>query len=108
MSWKEKINKIFMAVTFAEAGEHDTALKLMGEPSARKKEKNWLSALNNMFTAITFAEADCHDIALEYMEQSPAAKTEKVSEPQPVKLSDFAAAVGLDGIELRFGLAQAA
>ncbi len=107
MSWQEKINRVFTAITFAEAGEHDTALKIMGEPSARKTNKNWLGALNNIFTAITFAEADCHDIALNYVDQIPAFKTEKAFESRPVKLQDFAAAVGLDGIELRFGLAQA-
>ena len=109
MSWKEKINGIFTAVTFAEAGEHKTALEMMGQtPPQRKKEKNWLSVLNNIFTAITFAEADCHDIALQYLEPIPIAKAQKGVTNKPVKLQDFAATVGLEGVQLRFGLAQAA
>ena len=108
MSWKEKINNIFTAVTFAEAGEHDTALEMMSHTTSQKRSKSWLHSLNNLFTAVTFAEADCHDTALEYLDQRPAAKTQKVFEYQPVKLKDFAATVGLDGVQLRFGLAQAA
>ena len=107
MSWKEKINNMFTAITFAEAGEHDTALEMMGQVSSQKNEKSWLSALNNIFTAATFAEADCHDIALEYLDQPAAAKTQKVFEYQPVKLKDFVASVGLEGVQLRFGLVQA-
>jgi len=108
MSWKEKINRMFRAVTFAEAGEHDTALEMMDQASsAEKTEKNWLNALNNIFTAVTFAEANCHDTAREYLGELPAARTQKVFEYQPVKLKDFAATVGLEGVQLRFGLAQA-
>ena len=107
MSWKDKINQIFTAVTFAEAGEHETALEMMNQPATEKRSKNWLDALNNIFTAATFAEADCHDMALDYLGAQPAAKTQKVIEYQPVKLKDFAAAVGLEGVQLRFGVVQA-
>ena len=30
-TFKEKIDKLFMAVSFAEAGEHETAKELLGE-----------------------------------------------------------------------------
>jgi len=37
MSLKEKLEKVMMAVTFAESGQHDTALKIMAEEKVDRK-----------------------------------------------------------------------
>jgi hypothetical protein len=39
MSIREKFDRTMMAVSFAEAGEHDTALEIMGEQKRLRKEK---------------------------------------------------------------------
>ena len=59
-----------------------------------------------MLNAITFAEVGCPDLARRFLGVIP--------EPQPVPIgpavavSDFAAAVDLEGVSFHFGLAQAA
>ncbi len=37
MSLREKLEKVMMAVTFAESGQHDTALKIMEEEKVDRK-----------------------------------------------------------------------
>lgn len=37
MSLREKLEKAMMAVTFAESGQHDTALKIMKEEEVDQK-----------------------------------------------------------------------
>ncbi len=70
MSIKERFEKVMMAATFAEAGEHDTALEIMGKQRRlRKQERNVvrLGIFDTMMMAATFAEAGEHDTALEIM-----------------------------------------
>ena len=59
---RKKIEAWMSAVAFAEAGEHEEALKLAGIEKAKKK---W--SFNDLMTAITFAEAGEPDIARQYL-----------------------------------------
>jgi len=52
------------AIAFAEQGEHETALKLVGRETIRKKSPS----LDDLFTAITFAEAGLPDTAMEFLQ----------------------------------------
>ncbi|MFH1113676.1 MAG: hypothetical protein V1792_07115 [Pseudomonadota bacterium] len=67
-SWKDKLEAWFSAVAFAEAGEHETALR-MTAPSVGNAVEATLSidGLNRVFAAAAFAEADCHQIAREIL-----------------------------------------
>lgn len=86
-SLRQKIEDWLTAVTFAEMGEHETALRLIGCQAARNKR----STLDDLMTAITFAEAGLADMAREFL----AAK-EPV--PQPIR-------VELPGVKIWYGMA---
>lgn len=83
------LEKWMNAVTFAEAGEWETARTMMPKP--QKKER--ASELEKMFMAVTFAEAGIPEEALRIM-----------NEPQPEDfcLEDFFSAVGLNGVRVRY------
>jgi uncharacterized protein (DUF111 family) len=88
MSIGEKFERTMMAVSFAEAGEHDTALEIMGEQKCLREEKHvtprpTLTAFDRIMMAVSFAEAGEHDTALEIMgEQKRLRKEERVT-PRP-------------------------
>jgi len=70
MSIKEKFERVMMAATFAEAGEQDTALEIMGRQRRVRKEDRKavrLGVFDRLMMAATFAEAGEHDTALEIM-----------------------------------------
>ena len=96
----DKIRNVFAAVGFAEAGEHQTALQMIGETAAP-------GAISNLLAAITFAEANCHDTAQEFMNVTPGLRRIKFASRPRVTLDDFAEAVGLSGINFKFGVVQA-
>jgi hypothetical protein len=84
----EKLNKWFAAITFAEAGEHDTAMALVGmEPRPATKTVSALDKWNATFAAAAFAEANCPEMALELLQ----GKKNKTS---------FAASIGLKGVRV--------
>jgi hypothetical protein len=94
-SWKEKIEAWFAAVAFAEAGERETALGLVGlEPRAQERKAGVIQTLSDTFAAAAFAEADCHEAALEI---AAAGK----------KKQRFVDIVGLRGVRVRFGFVSA-
>jgi len=84
---RERIEDWLTAVTFAEAGEHETALKLAGHKPVQKKR----SSLDNLMTAITFAEAGLTDAAREFLGS-------KESVQQPMQLD-------LPGVKIWYGMA---
>ena len=71
-SFTEKFERIFSAVTFAEAGEVETARGILSESPA-SSFTDLLSSdttIDDLIsTAITFAEAGEHDKALENMKE---------------------------------------
>lgn len=45
--WMNKVDNFMLAVTFAEAGEHETALDFIGpRPQRRKKKRDEKKAIN--------------------------------------------------------------
>ncbi|MEW6264902.1 MAG: hypothetical protein AB1641_17645 [Thermodesulfobacteriota bacterium] len=103
-SLRARLQRIFTAMAFAEAGEHETALHLMGE---RFMPRESLSPVDNVMAAITFAEAGCPDLAGEFLTSPAAVRRTAGKEQAVVSLSDFIEAVGLRGVRIKFGLAAA-
>lgn len=94
-SFMEKLGTIFSAAAFAEAGEHETAMVMVGvTPSKAAEAVSPLESLSRHFTAAAFAEADCHDMAREVL--SPAERKKS-----------FAEVIGLKGVRVWRGLAPA-
>ena len=98
--WKDKIEKVFAAAAFAEAGEHETSLEMAGpDPILKRKVLNFFKSIEDMFTAVTYAEADCHEMAREYM----APRTFKA---KTGSLTSFLENVGLQEVRVYMVTAQ--
>jgi hypothetical protein len=92
----EKIGTWFSAIAFAEAGEHDTALRMVGmTPTPSTQSVDVRETLGRTFAAVAFAEADCPEMAREILD--PAARR-----------PSFAEVVGLRGVRVRYGVVQLA
>lgn len=88
----EKLNKWFAAIAFAEAGEHDTAMAMVGmEPRPATKTVSAMDTWTATFAAAAFAEANCPETALELLQ----GKKNKTS---------FAASIGLKGVRVWSGV----
>jgi hypothetical protein len=62
-----KMEDIYAAAAFAEAGEHETARQIMGETRPQKRERlNWFE---RAMMAVTFAEANEHETARDIMRE---------------------------------------
>jgi len=85
-----RFEKIMTAVTFAEAGEWDTAKDLMPDVKLSRRQ-TWL---DRIFSGITFAEYGLHSEALSYL--SPAMTKSKCS-------ASVADDLGLRGMRLVYG-----
>jgi hypothetical protein len=94
--WAQKLEKWFSAVAFAEAGEHNTALEMVGlTPTETREPVGVRQFLTTTFAAAAFAEANCHEIAKEILNSDPKKET-------------FAEAIGLKGIRIWYGHVPAA
>jgi hypothetical protein len=94
-SWAKTLEKWFSAVAFAEAGEHNTALEMVGiAPGEARQPVSIFQKLNTTFAAAAFAEADCHAIAKEILDSED-------------KNRNFAEVVGLKGVRIWYGFAPA-
>jgi hypothetical protein len=62
----KKLENIYSAVAYAEAGEFETAKQIMNEIRPEKRIGK-ISRLERVMMAITFAEANEHDTAIEIM-----------------------------------------
>jgi hypothetical protein len=63
----KKMEDVYAAAAFAEAGEHETARQIMGETRPEKRER--LSWFERIMMAVTFAEAGEHQTAREIMRE---------------------------------------
>lgn len=96
---KSKIEKTFAAAAFAEAGEHETAIR-MGEVTDRPKRflDKILNGWQNHMAAVAFAEANEHDEALRWM------ATEKSQANRKDTLAGFLENVGLENAHVCYGV----
>jgi len=93
----KKLEKVFAAVAFAEAGEHEYARRIMGYASP-PREASILDRISKLAMAVTFAEANCHETALDMLGGNKPVKNKAVP--------SFAKVVGLEGIRIRYGVVE--
>lgn len=93
--WKEKMEKLFAAMAFAEENRHEDALQVAG----LKPVKADLS-LERVFAAAAFAEANSPETVREILGLKQA--------PRGSGLEDFLSAVGLKGVRVWYGVAHLA
>jgi hypothetical protein len=99
-NWRKILEKMFMAMTFAEAGEHETAMAVAGIQPDPVRPGRWFKAVESTFVAVAFAEAGCPETALDFMAK-PGLR------PGEQSLYDFLRNVGLQGVQIRYGLVTA-
>lgn len=97
---KTNIETTFAAAAFAEAGEHETAMKMMGIRPAYEKIRQFCDHVGNTFAAACFAEANCHEDALRL------AGPKGVYSPNLDSLDTFLETVGLGHVRVCYGLAR--
>ena len=107
-----KMENCFAAVAFAEAGEHETAIRMAGGQAPIKRRAGIWETLSRYFAAAAFAEEDCPDTALEIL--SGSAKRKSFLETVglkgikvwygslPAESDSFLEAVGLAGVRVRY------
>ena len=84
----------FAALAFADAGERQEAMQMAGV-------KEMTVSVSDAFAAVAFAEAGCADEARELMGMRP------VRLVPPPKVRGFLDSVGLSGVHVAYGLAEA-
>ena len=104
--WIENIEKTFAAVSFAEAGEHDTAMEIAAIKPNRSKVPKFLKAIRKIFVAITYAEAGCHDMALEFLGKDTVKSSKHSLKSNEQSLKTFLNTVGLKGVRISYGLVR--
>ncbi len=85
-----KIENWFAAVAFAEAGEHETAIRMAGGQAPLKKRAGMWETLSRYFAAAAFAEENCPEAALEIIGASK-------------RRNSFLETVGLKGVKVWYG-----
>ncbi len=88
-SGSNKLEKWFSAVAFAEAGEYETAITMVGGAASVKKRAPILEKLSKYFAAAAFAEENCPDIATEIL--------------SGVTKRSFLETIGLRGVKVWYG-----
>lgn len=99
-NWREKLERHFMAVAFAEAGEHESAISFAGIKPWRNRFSKFIRIFEDTFVAAAFAEADCPEPALDRIGRRDFGRTEP-----PLEI--FLRTVGLQGIQVRYGIVTA-
>jgi len=79
----KKLENMYAASAFGEAGEFDTAREILGEKGPEKRKR--AGKFERLMMAVTFAEAGEHDTAREIMrEEKRVQKKDRVT-PRPRK-----------------------
>ncbi len=86
----DEMENWFAAVAFAEAGEHETAIRMAGGQATVKKRAWIWETLSRYFTAAAFAEENCPETALDILGGS-------------TKRNSFLETVGLQGVRVWYG-----
>lgn len=84
----------FAALAFADAGERQEAMQMAGV-------KEMTVSISDVFAAVAFAEAGCQDEARDLLGMRPVRLM-----PTP-KVCGFLESVGLSGVRVAYGLAEA-
>jgi hypothetical protein len=92
--------KTFAAAAFAEAGEHETAMKMMGITPAYELVRKFADFMERHFSAVSFAEAGCHD------EAARLCGAGSVRNSRHDSLETFLETVGLGNVRVCYGLAS--
>ncbi len=99
-----KLESIFSAVAFAEAGEHKTALEIAGGSNLAARRparlRSWFGRLERAFAAVAFAEGGMREEAL-----AVAGITSPRTNPLRPSLQEFVHRVGLSGVPVFYGVA---
>jgi len=90
----KRLEDTFAAQAFAEAGERQTAMYMA-------EVKETLASVSDVYAAVAFAEAGCAAEARDIMGFRPARLA-----PTP-KVCGFLESVGLSGVRVAYGLAEA-
>jgi hypothetical protein len=100
---KEKCERIFSSVAFAEVGEAELACEVAGQEAGSARLPAW--SFDRLMSAVTFAEANEHETALAFLDEKRAAGARKADLSSD--LDDFLCAVGLSGAPVRYALVSA-
>ena len=93
---RKRIENLSLAVAFAEANDHETALRL--SPLGRRSGQwRWTTTLTNVFAGVALAESGLPETAV-------ALADEACPPTASASLADFVRSVGLGGARLRFGV----
>jgi hypothetical protein len=84
-----KMEDCFAAVAFAEAGEHETAIQMIGGHTTMKERAGIWETLSKYFAAAAFAEENCPEAALQIIGGA--------------KRNSFLETVGLKGVKVWYG-----
>lgn len=90
----KRIEDTFAGMAFAEAGEREEAMRMANVTDCS-------AGVWDSYAAVAFAEAGCHEEALELMGCKP-----KRLAPPP-QACGFLESVGLSGVRVAYGLAEA-
>lgn len=93
--WKEWLERMFSSCAFAECGQREEALRLAQLESLEKH-----FSVEDTFAAVAYGEANCPEMARETLGVKG-----KVLANDPL---DSAAAVGLKGVRIWYGVAHLA
>ncbi len=98
-----RIEKLSMAVAFAEAGEPETAMRMADtKPFEFSGLKRFLNHINCNFAAIAFAEENCHQWA------DPGTYRDQERRPASLsvgRLGTFLRDVGLQNVRVQYAVA---
>ena len=95
---RRTIENTYAAAAFAEAGEHETAMKMAGiTATAKTAFDKVVSFVDRHMSAVSFAEAACFEEAEALLGEGPRRKRDS--------LENFLENVGLRQVNVRFGWA---